>query len=45
LKMTGELSPKGYDTVRVVDEGKCLGCGLCEVICPEFGIYLSTEDK
>ena len=45
LKMTDELSPKGYDTVRIVDEGKCLGCGLCEAICPEFGIYLTTEDK
>ncbi len=45
LKMTGELGPKGYETVRVTDEIKCLGCGLCEAICPEFGIYLTTEEK
>jgi NAD-dependent dihydropyrimidine dehydrogenase PreA subunit len=31
--------------VKVVDETKCLGCGLCEAICPEFGIYLTTEEK
>lgn len=45
LKMSGELGPKGYETVMIFDEDKCLGCGLCEAICPEFGIYLTTEDK
>ncbi|OGN93359.1 MAG: hypothetical protein A2Z75_08780 [Chloroflexi bacterium RBG_13_50_10] len=45
LKMTDELSPKGYDMVKVVDESQCLGCGLCEAMCPEFGIYVTKENK
>lgn len=45
LKMTGELNPKGYETVTVTDESKCLGCGLCEALCPEFGIYLVGDEK
>ena len=45
LKMTDELSPKGYNVVKVVEESKCLGCGLCEAMCPEFGIYVTAEEK
>ncbi len=45
LKMSDQRSPKGYDTVKVVDEDKCLGCGLCEAMCPEFGIRLTSEDE
>ncbi len=45
LKMSDELSPKGYNLVKVVDEAKCLGCGLCQAICPEFGIFVTPEPK
>jgi len=42
LKMSTELSPKGYLLAMVDDETKCLACGYCEVVCPEFAIKLST---
>ena len=42
LKMSSELSPKGYNLAVVEDESKCLACGFCEVICPEFAIIVST---
>lgn len=42
LKMSTELSPKGYLLATVDDETKCLACGYCEVICPEFAIRLAT---
>jgi len=42
--MSDKLSPKGYLAVEVADGDKCLGCGLCEIICPEFGIHLSTDE-
>jgi len=45
LRMTEELSPKGYNLAAVADESKCLSCGLCEVICPEFAIYLASSDN
>lgn len=41
LKMSTELSPKGYLLAAVGDETKCLACGFCEAICPEFAIKLS----
>jgi formate hydrogenlyase subunit 6/NADH:ubiquinone oxidoreductase subunit I len=43
--MTDELSPRGYTMVKVGDSGQCLGCGLCQAICPEFGIYVTPEEK
>ena len=45
LKMSTELSPKGYNLAVVEDESKCLACGFCEVICPEFAIRISTTDN
>ena len=45
LKMSAELSPKGYNLAVVDDESKCLACGFCEVICPEFAIRISTANN
>ncbi|MFC1939550.1 ferredoxin family protein [Chloroflexota bacterium] len=45
IKMSTELSPKGYYLAVVDDEDKCLSCGFCEAICPEFAIKLSTTNK
>ena len=45
LKMSTELSPKGYNLAVVEDESKCLACGFCEVICPEFAIRISTANS
>jgi len=44
LRMSLELSPKGYNLVVVDDESKCLACGFCELICPEFAIKVSTTN-
>lgn len=45
LKMSTELSPKGYNLAVVEDESKCLACGFCAVICPEFAIRISTANN
>ncbi|MFC1926645.1 4Fe-4S dicluster domain-containing protein [Chloroflexota bacterium] len=42
LKMSTELSSKGYLLAEVNDEAKCLTCGYCEAICPEFAIKVSV---
>lgn len=42
LKLSSELSPKGYNFAVVDNESKCLACGFCELICPDFAIKVST---
>lgn len=43
--MGNELNPKGYLLPVVDDETRCLACGYCEVICPEFAIKVSTPEN
>ncbi len=38
--MGTELNYKGYKLAAIKDESKCLACGYCELICPEFAITL-----
>ncbi|MFC1916525.1 4Fe-4S binding protein [Chloroflexota bacterium] len=45
LKMSTELSSRGYLLAAVDGESKCLACGYCEVICPEFAIKVTTLDN
>ncbi len=45
LVMMDELSPRGYNIVKIVDESKCLDCCLCQAICPEFAIFVTQEEK
>lgn len=35
LSPSGELGEKGYETVKV-DEGKCIQCGSCYRMCPDY---------
>jgi len=44
LKMTSELTPKGYNLAAVDDECKCLACSFCELICPEFAIEVVVPE-
>lgn len=45
LKMSLELSPKGYNLAVVDDESKCLACGFCELLCPEFAVKVTTTNS
>ena len=35
LSFTDEVNDKGYSTV-VVDESKCIYCGMCYTVCPDY---------
>jgi 2-oxoglutarate ferredoxin oxidoreductase subunit delta len=39
LAMSDEFNRKGYHPPKVVKEGECVNCNLCEMICPDFAIY------
>jgi len=39
LVLAEEFNRKGYHPPKVVKEGECVACNLCEMICPEFAIF------
>ncbi len=45
LEESNEFNTKGYHPPRVKDADACVGCGLCEMLCPEFAIYLNEKEK
>lgn len=45
LEMSDEFNPKGYHPPRVRDENACVYCQLCEVICPEFALYVTPAKE
>jgi 2-oxoglutarate ferredoxin oxidoreductase subunit delta len=45
LKMSQEISAKGYLLAAVDDPSKCSSCGLCEIICPEYAIRLIYQTQ
>ena len=42
--MSDEMNAKGYLLPKMSEENTCLGCGLCEAICPDFGIHVISEN-
>jgi 2-oxoglutarate ferredoxin oxidoreductase subunit delta len=39
LSMSDQLNAKGYRLPEFTHPDRCVVCGLCELICPEFAIY------
>ena len=42
IRRSGVLGPKGYETVTV-DEEKCVHCGSCYRMCPDFVYEIAEE--
>ena len=40
FKKSDKINKKGYFIPNPVNDDKCIKCGLCVVMCPEFAIYL-----
>ncbi len=45
LEMSDDFNLKGYHPVVVVNEKSCVNCQLCEVICPEFAIFVTLKNN
>lgn len=39
LEESEEFNEKGFHLPKVKDETKCVICGFCEVVCPDFAIF------
>lgn len=46
LEMSEEYNIKGYHPPHVKTPDDCVDCHLCEMLCPEFAIYVTLgEDE
>jgi 2-oxoglutarate ferredoxin oxidoreductase subunit delta len=43
LVLSQSFNRKGYHPPEVVQQGLCVDCCLCEMICPEFAIFTIPE--
>ena len=40
LEISGKANSKGYFPPEVNKNIQCINCGLCELLCPDFAIYV-----
>jgi 2-oxoglutarate ferredoxin oxidoreductase subunit delta len=45
LEESEKFNSKGYHPPEVVNPDDCVDCQLCELICPEFAIYVLDEKE
>ena len=45
LELSSEFNEKGYHPPIVVEPENCVHCQLCEMLCPEFAIYVVLKDE
>ena len=44
LEMSDVFNAKGYHPPQVLDMQACVACGLCELLCPEFAIFVKEVE-
>jgi 2-oxoglutarate ferredoxin oxidoreductase subunit delta len=44
LELSDEFNSKGYHPPIVKDPVNCVDCQLCEMLCPEFAIYVLLKE-
>lgn len=45
LEMSDDTNARGYHPPRAKNPDQCVACRLCELICPEFCIYVVEVDR
>ena len=45
LEMSEHFNKKGYHVPYVKNPEDCVNCNFCEVICPEFAIYVKKLEE
>ena len=45
LELSDDFNSKGYHPPIVNNPKECVHCQLCEMLCPEFAIYVVLKDE
>jgi 2-oxoglutarate ferredoxin oxidoreductase subunit delta len=45
LEMSEDFNQKGYHPPHAPREADCVDCDLCELICPEFAIFVLKDEE
>lgn len=45
LDLSDDVNSLGYYMPCVVDAGECNDCRQCELLCPDFAIFVVGDDK
>lgn len=43
LKMSDEITVRGYFYAEVADPSRCIGCMICAITCPDVAIEVHTH--
>jgi 2-oxoglutarate ferredoxin oxidoreductase subunit delta len=44
LEKSAETNKNGYSYPLIKNAKACLGCGMCEMLCPDFAIWISVVE-
>lgn len=44
LEVSPTVNDQGYNFPVVKDAEACLGCGMCEMLCPDFAVYIRVVE-
>jgi len=44
LEESSDVNSQGYNYPVVKNSEACLGCGMCEMLCPDFAIYIRVVE-
>ncbi len=45
LELSTDFNKKGYHPPFAKNPDDCLCCGLCEIICPDFAIFVTEKEE
>ena len=45
LELSKDFNIKGYHPPEVVAPAECVHCQLCELLCPEFAIFVTLKEE